>query len=161
MIRKICNIISILLLVVLLALSVVLVVPKWIGCKTLAVLSGSMEPEIPVGSLIIIQDTEPLELEVGDIATYSMGSSMVTHRVVENHTQEQYLIFQGDANKTADASPIAYAQIEGKVWFHLPWIGYLSIYAKTPLGIAAVSGVLFLLLLVHFLPDITCEKKFA
>jgi signal peptidase len=43
--------------------------------------------------------------------------------------------------------------------FHIPYLGYISIYAKTPLGIAVVCGVLIVLILLNFIPDILEEDK--
>lgn len=155
MVRKVCDIVSIVLIMVLLFLAVILIVPKFLGCETLAVISGSMHPKIPVGSIVIVREEDPAELGIGDIATYRMNDhTFVTHRVLENHVDTQYIIFKGDANEAADANPIAYADVEGKVLFHFPMIGYLSIYMKTPLGIAAVCGIVFVLLLLAFLPEI-------
>lgn len=155
MLRKICDILSALLMLLLAVLAVILIAPQLLGCKTLAVLSGSMEPEIPVGSVVIVKKEEPSALQIGDIATYRMNdNTMVTHRVLENHTEEQYLIFKGDANDVPDANPISYSDVEGSVFLHFPWIGYISIYIKTPLGIAAVCGVVFVMVLLVFLPSI-------
>ena len=72
---------------------------------------------------------------------------------------EKYPKFQGDANNIADAAPVAWQQIIGVYAFHIPYLGYISIYAKTPLGIAVVCGVLIVLILLNFIPDILEEDK--
>ena len=89
------------------------------------------------------------------MVTYRLSAdTMVTHRVVENDTESGCLIMQGDANETPDASPVLYSNVVGKAAWHLPLLGYLSIYIKTPLGIAAICGVLVVLILLTFLPEI-------
>ena len=122
---KICGLLSTLILLVLLALAVILVVPAVLGYTELAVLTGSMEPTLPVGSLIYIQETDPAQLQVGDVVTYQLeGDTMVTHRVVENTPAENYLVTQGDANQDPDGE-ITYDRIMGKMAFHLPYLGYI------------------------------------
>ena len=46
------------------------------------IVSGSMEPELPVGSLCFI-DCQQKESETGDIISYKAGDSVITHRVIE------------------------------------------------------------------------------
>lgn len=160
MLRKICDLLTTILIIVLLIVAIILVGPTLVGGKTLAVLSGSMEPEIPVGSIVIVMDEEASNLQFGDIATYRMnGDTMVTHRVLENNIEEKYLIFKGDANDVPDANPILYSDVEGKVLFHLPLLGYLSIYIRTPLGVTAGCGVIFLFIVLAFLPDVFEKEK--
>lgn len=160
MLKKICGFLSTILLLILLALAAVLVLPKVLGMETMAVISGSMEPEIPVGSVVIVGKTEPADLQPGDIITYRIDEeTRVTHRVVSNDTAKQEIITKGDANEGNDASPVVYANVVGKEIFHLPYAGYISIYARTPLGIGAVCGLVAVILLLTFLPDIFSEEE--
>lgn len=54
------------------------------GVEVYAVLSGSMEPEYPTGSLIYVKDVPLEELEVNDVITFRMGgNTTATHRIVE------------------------------------------------------------------------------
>ena len=69
------------------------------------------------------------------------------------------LITQGDANDAVDNSPVSSEQIVGKAHFNLPLIGYISIYAKTPLGIGVICGVLVVIILLNFLPEIFSEDE--
>ena len=160
MLKKICGFLSTILLLVLLALAAVLILPKVFGMETMAVISGSMEPEIPVGSIVCVKETEPSRIQPGDIITYRIGEdTRVTHRVVSNDTTKQEIITKGDANDASDASPVVYADVVGKEVFHLPYVGYISIYARTPLGIGAVCGLVAVILLLTFLPDIFSEEE--
>lgn len=162
MFRKICSILTTIIILVLAILAIVLIAPRFMGYQTLAVLSGSMEPEIPVGSIVFTKQADASQLTAGDVVTYRLGGdTMVTHRVVENDTEAGQLIMQGDANEAVDASPVLYSNVVGKVALHLPLLGYLSIYIKTPLGIAVICGVLIVLILLTFLPEILSpdEKK--
>lgn len=162
MLKRICNFLTTILILILLVLAIILIAPRLLGYQSLAVLSGSMEPQIPVGSLVFAKETEPSALEVGDVITYRLsGSTLVTHRVIENDTVSGQLITQGDANDVADSNPVEYQNVVGKVTMHLPWLGYLSIYIKTPLGIAGACGFLVILIILVYLPEIFApeEKK--
>ena len=158
--RTICSIISDGILIILGVIAAALLLPMLFGNRTLAVLSGSMEPKIPVGAAVYVQECSPYALEVGDIITYQMGSStLVTHRIVNIDEETQEITPQGDANHAPDSAPVAFASVVGKVVFWIPLLGYLSIYIKTPLGIAVGCGILIVLILLNFLPDILTEEE--
>lgn len=160
MLKKICGFLSTILLIVLFALAVLLIGPNLLGMKSLAVLSGSMEPKIPVGSIVYIDDVEPETLQKDDVITYSIGGgTMVTHRVVEVDTTNQTITTKGDANEVQDANPIAFSQVVGKMKMHVPYLGYISIYIRTPLGIAAACGLLIIVVLLTFLPEIFKKEE--
>lgn len=160
MLKKACNFLTTILILILLVLAIILIAPRLLGYQSLAVLSGSMEPEIPVGSLVFAKETEPSALEVGDVITYKLsGTTLVTHRVIENDTVSGQLITQGDANDVADSNPVEYQNVVGKVTMHLPWLGYLSIYIKTPLGIAGICGFFVILIVLVYLPEIFAPAK--
>ena len=158
--KKICSILSTLIIAVFAVVALLLVVPMIFGCKNMAVLSGSMEPNIPVGSVVFVKETPMENIEAGDVITYRLsGNTMVTHRVVSIDTQNQQLITKGDANDVEDGSPVAFSQVVGKELFHAPLLGYLSIYIKTPIGILAVCGILIVLILLNFLPGVLGEEE--
>lgn len=159
--KKVCGILEGIIIVLLALVAAILLLPKLFGVQTLAVISGSMEPNIPVGSIVFTKEAEePEQLEEGDIITYSLGSgTYVTHRITENHVDAHEVITKGDANETEDANPVSYEQIVGTCLFHLPLLGYISIYAKTPVGIIAICGVVIVLILLNFLPDIFAKEK--
>lgn len=160
MLKKICGFLSTILLIVLFALAVLLIGPNLLGMKSLAVLSGSMEPKIPVGSIVYIDDVEPETLQKDDVITYSIGGgTMVTHRVVEVDTTNQTITTKGDANEVQDANPVAFSQVVGKMKMHVPYLGYISIYIRTPLGIAAACGLLIIVVLLTFLPEIFKKEE--
>ena len=154
MLRKICSFLSTIIMVVLLALAAVLVVPVLMGYTELAVLTGSMQPTIPVGSLIYVKEVEPSALQVGDVVTYQLeGDTMVTHRVISNDPSRSVVVTQGDANQDPDGE-IAYDRIVGKMDFHIPYLGYISMNIRTKTGILAICGTLIVIILLSFLPEI-------
>lgn len=162
MLKKVCGILSSLLLIILALVAAALIVPHFFGYQTMAVLSGSMEPNIGVGSIAYVKEAPFDELKVGDVISFHMGSdTVVTHRIKDVDQENQLITTKGDANEVQDAEPVAAPSIIGKVGFHIPLMGYISIYAKTPLGIAGICAVFIVLILLVFLPEIfgKDEKK--
>ena len=92
------------------------------GCSVFHVVSGSMEPEIPVHSLLICKKTPIERIQVGDIVCFKslnpkLLGSVVTHRVVSINTDQgkTKLETKGDANLTADVEWVDEANLIGKV----------------------------------------------
>lgn len=155
MAKKICNVLSAILLVILAAVALLLIVPKVMGMQEMAVLTGSMSPGIPVGSIVYVKEMDASALRVGDVVTYKLtDSTYVTHRIAAIDTAGGTVTTKGDANDSEDATPVPYANILGRMVFHVPYLGYVSIYAKTPIGLAALCGVAIIVLLLFFLPDL-------
>ena len=154
-VKKICNFLSTIVLIVLLAAAAVILVPMLLGYKEMAVLSGSMEPAIPVGGLVYVKPVEASELEVGDVCTYylSDGETFVTHRVMSIDPENQTLVTQGDANEDPDGD-IQFSQVYGKAEFHLPYLGFAIQNIRTPVGIMTICGVVMLVILLNFIPAI-------
>lgn len=139
-------------LLVCLALSL----PRFAGIQSYVVVSGSMEPAIPVGSLVFAKAVEPATLQKGDVIVFYSteaaspsggggvnGAVPITHRVVENNTETGEVITKGDANESADMSPAAYVNIVGKVFTHVPGLGYLAAPLATLKG--KIATVLIIL----------------
>jgi len=99
------------------------------GYAVLEVVSGSMEPTIHVGDLIIIHTNEE-KYEVGDIITfYDVDGSFVTHRIIS--IENGQMITQGDNNNSPD-SPTDMKQIVGKYIFKITGLGILFKALKSP-----------------------------
>ncbi|HEY5320315.1 MAG TPA: signal peptidase I, partial [Galbitalea sp.] len=117
-------------LVLLLAL-VTIAVPKIAGATPLTILTISMEPKLPPGTLIVVR-SEPLKnIRIGDVMTYQIRSgdpAVISHRVVAiNHSSTGTLTFvtKGDNNSVADPVVIE-KQVRGVVWYSVPYIGWVS-----------------------------------
>ena len=120
--------------------------PMIFGWGSAAVLSGSMEPALPVGSLLFIHREETYE--IGAIVTYEEeNGSLVTHRLISLENGEA--VTKGDANNTGD-TPFAASQIRGEVKAVLPGVGSVLLWLKTPPGLCTILLVGVLLLLAGF-----------
>lgn len=160
MLKKICGFLSGVILLVLAVLAGILIIPKLMGYEEMAVLTGSMEPKYPVGSLIYVKEENPENLKVGDVITYRLSEdTVVTHRIVEINKEEQTVTTKGDANSNNDGNPIPYSGIVGKAHFSIPYLGFVSMNIKTPKGIIAICAVLIAIILLTFLPEIFSPEE--
>lgn len=109
-----------------------IVVPAATGATPLTVLTGSMTPAYPPGTLIIIKPIDAKDIRIGDPITYQIESgkpAVVTHRVVSVTTaSDGKRTFQtkGDANSAIDEKAVIPDQIRGKVWYAIPYLGYVN-----------------------------------
>jgi signal peptidase len=121
-----------LLLAVIGVAMVVIVVPKATGSVPLTVLTQSMEPTLPPGTLLVVRPTPVEDVHVGDVVTYQMESgrpAVVSHRVVSIATASdgtRSFVLKGDANAVADPAPVIPAQVRGVVWYSVPGIGWVN-----------------------------------
>lgn len=110
----------------------VVVVPRLTGAVPLTVLTSSMEPAYPPGTLVIVRPVDPDDVRIGDVITYQLESGrpeVVTHRVVAVTTDtsgERTFRAQGDNNAQPDPAPVVAGQIQGAVWYAVPWIGWVA-----------------------------------
>lgn len=123
------------------------------GLKPQIVVSGSMEPTIPTGSLLMAKEVSAADIEVGDIVTLQRpnNAGLVTHRVtsVEQQHTNWEITMRGDANAADDPQPYTVRTV-GKVVATIPGVGYLAGIFRTPFGITGIA-VFGIALLVTFL----------
>lgn len=110
--------------------------------RLFAVQTGSMEPAISKGSLIVVKPAD--KYQKGDIVTFKTSPeaniknprSLVTHRIVEEREVkgETVYVTKGDANQSADMENWPQSAVLGKVIYSIPYLGYPAAYAKTPIG---------------------------
>ncbi len=123
-----------------------------LGLRPAVVVSGSMEPELPIGSLILSRTVDASGIEPGAVVTVPRGDGhgLVTHRVVSVDPLDgglASLVLRGDANDTDD--PVPYLVREaGLHVVTLPWLGCLALALRTPAGLGAVLAVLAFVLLL-------------
>lgn len=130
-IPALCNLFGILILLSVILSCLPLTVPRLMGYEIYDVVSGSMEPEIPVGSVVYVEKAVPEDIVEGDIIAFLSGLSVITHRVVENRLVEGEFVTKGDANAAEDISAVPYTNLVGKVKYHFPIVGHLmSVYTS-------------------------------
>lgn len=141
-------------------LASVLPIPGQIEIKI--VKSGSMEPTIKTGGLVIIQPQATYG--VGDVITFGEDTKTeipTTHRILEARTEggQTFFVTKGDANEERDANEVSSREVIGSVLFSIPYAGYIVDFAKQPLGFALMIGVPAGLIILHELLGIIGEFK--
>lgn len=162
-IKKIWNVLSVVLISVIVILAILLVGARLIGLQVYTVLSGSMEPTYRTGSLIYVKTIDPGEVEVGQAITFVLDKDLrvATHRVIEIDAENRQFYTKGDANAAADGSPVSFENLLGTPVFTIPVLGYFANYIQNPPGLYIAIAVAAVLLLLVFLPDLLKrpEKK--
>lgn len=159
-VKKVWNIVTTVLVVVVVLLAVALVGVRVVGLQTYAVVSGSMEPDYPVGSLLYVKSVDYKQLEVGDVITFMIDEDTVaTHRIIEiipDDEDPEVLRFRtkGDNNQVEDGTPVHYKNIIGTPVFCIPKLGYFANYIQNPPGMYLAIGGAAILLILVFLPDL-------
>ena len=151
-IKRIIEIIKDLLIIILVFILMNVVYSKFIlkeyptklfGNALLIVTTGSMEPTIKSGELIIIREKE--KYEIGDIVTYKDNEGfLITHRIVKK--DNKHIITKGDANNVNDEKSTL-EKIEGKVIYHSKILGKFVLYWLKPLVFVYVVIILIITLL--------------
>jgi len=110
----------------------VIVIPAVSGSTPMTILTQSMIPTYPPGTLVIVKPIDPQQVRIGDALTYQIESGkpeVVTHRVISIDTSSNGDITyttKGDNNALADEKPVMPVQIKGTVWYSVPFIGYVN-----------------------------------
>lgn len=169
-IKKIWDVTSSVLVGVVVIFAVLLICVRLFGIQVYSVISGSMEPEYPVGALIYVKEVKPSEVEVGDVITFVLSNETpATHRVIAIDKDAQLFYTQGDANYQINEEtsekvymedpPVHFNNLIGKPVFKIPVLGYIAYYIQHPPGmyIAIAAGAILLILV--FLPDLFKSEK--
>ena len=122
-------------------LLIISVLPITGNFKVLTVLSGSMEPVIKTGSVVIVKPVDNYKIE--DIITFTNSKKpgeSITHRIYDMKVNEGRIsyITKGDANNAPDQREVSEREVVGKVLFSIPYLGYAVDFAQKPLGFAFI-----------------------
>lgn len=136
--------------------SLMIAAPLVLGYKPVVVLSPSMVPDYPVGSITYYKAVTPESIQVGDAITFKFGdNSLATHRVVEKDEANRAFTTKGDNNTTPDPSPVSYDEVVGKTMaFALPYAGFV---AREITGKWYIVGGLAVILLIDMM--LPAKKK--
>lgn len=144
--RRISSIVTALLTLLIILLIVILGVQAYnrfiahdetanvFGYNHRTVLTGSMEPTLPVGSMTFTKEQD--QYAVDDIVMFIEDGEVITHRIIEKDGDA--FITKGDANNTPDETEIKKEQIMGSVVMTIPYIGYLYIWLISPIGMGCL-----------------------
>ncbi|HUS22982.1 MAG TPA: signal peptidase I [Aeromicrobium sp.] len=127
------------------AISLAVLIPRIGGATPYVILTGSMSPEMPPGTLVVVRPTDPGDIKVGSVITYQLKSGrpeVVTHRVITvgaGMRGEPVYQTRGDANRIPDEKPVRAVQVRGVRWYAVPYLGYLT--TKITPGVRTVATI--------------------
>lgn len=158
----ICSALGTAMLIILVVICIPLTVPRMMGYEIYSVISGSMEPALPVGSLVYIGKEDPKNIEQDEVIAFygaKDSNAIITHRVVENRVVMGELITKGDANKTNDMNPIPYGNFIGKVEFSFPLLGYVAQMITSVEGKIIAGAVILVALVLQILASVIEKRR--
>ena len=115
-----------------LAALILVVIPMATGSQTYSVLTSSMAPKYAPGTFLVVKPIPFNELSVGDIITYQIDSgapAVISHRITSVSTEqsgETVYTTKGDNNDVDDALPVRQVQIKGKLFYAVPYVGFVA-----------------------------------
>ena len=166
MMRRLTDYIGFIVAGIIMIVAVLIYSAPHFGWRVDSVLSGSMEPELRVGSLVVIQPVYPADIEVGDIIMFrqtSIAEDPVTHRVIEI-VRNSPLSFKtkGDANVRPDPFSVPASKVIGKMYFHISTLGYVTIFLQTVVGFVfciIIPGITIIALYIFNVKQAIKEAK--
>jgi signal peptidase len=165
MFKKITNVIYYTVLGAILFIALLIIVstfPITGNVKLLSVLSGSMEPTIHTGSVVVIKPES--SYKVGDVITFGKNTKTdvpTTHRIAEMKIISGEAVYKtkGDANNGEDSTETPQKEIIGKVLFSIPYLGYIVDFVKKPVGLMLVIVIPAVIIVYDELRKIATEVK--
>lgn len=167
--NKLLKAVSTILVILMVIIAMLMVGVRLFGLQVYTVLSGSMEPEYPVGSLVYVMEVDTSTLELRDVITFKLSEeTTATHRIIdivpdENDPQKVRYQTKGDNNDMIDGTLVEPSNVIGKAIFKLPYMGYLAMFLGTKQGrfaaIAACAAMLLITLLSELLNEAVKEKQ--
>lgn len=124
--------------------------PHLFGYRMLRVATDSMEPELKVGSIILVKTTDPAELQKGDVITYHcekgpLAGQLITHQIAYEPYEKDgtyYFTTRGIKAGAPDDAEIDDEQIVGKVLYKIPILGSLYDFFSSKLGLFAIIALI-------------------
>lgn len=119
--------------------------PSFLGVKTYVIISGSMEPNIEIGDIVVGKAEE--NLDIGDVISYRKGQSVITHRITQINKNENGEIeyrTQGDNNNVEDEESIKPSNIEGKVIKIVPKLGKVTLILQNKVIIIFIFIIFYI-----------------
>lgn len=134
-------------------------IPQFLGVHEFNVMTGSMTPTYPIGTLVFAVPCDASQIAVGDVVSCVMNENLdvITHRVVVNDTAARTITTRGDTNNSDDA-PVLYENVLGVVRFSIPVLGGVVDYFTGSMqgrivGIVLLACIVVLTLLAEAIYD--------
>lgn len=128
--------------------------PLALGQRPYTVLTGSMEPAIGAGDIIVVERISPSEASSGEVVTFSdpaKSGRLITHRVRSSRRRGGQIDFvtKGDANNTVERWRVPADGVISRVRYRVPEVGRLALLTRSREGLVLVVLLPLLLLAIH------------
>ena len=155
------KIFSVSILVLMISLAVMLIGFRLVGFTPYSILSPSMTPKYPVGSLVYIKEVDTKDLKIGDDISFVFDEKLtvVTHQIVDIDQKAELFTTKGLANDSNDAKPVYFENIIGKVSFCIPLLGFISNFITSPLGLIISIAVILMWAIVIYIMEMKKNNK--
>jgi len=132
------------------ALSLSLLVLRFVGLSSYVVMGGAMEPMLPIGSLVVVAPFPSDAVRVGDLVTVTLPDRTLTHRVVaiEQGDNGELFTLRGDAAASPEPVRVQPSPVVGRPWVAIPTLGYAVTYVEAyspPIFLGLIIWILFVL----------------
>ena len=119
--------------------------PSIFGRKAFVIISGSMIPEIQIGDVALVKETD--SFRVGDIIAFRRNSSVIVHRIAKEMVVNGNLMYQtkGDNNNIADTELVDISTIEGVYFGKIPFVGKIIMWMYNNLSMVIVIMIIILI----------------
>jgi signal peptidase len=161
--RKTWKIIKIIIYVAIITSSLFIIATSLnvFGFQAFIVKSGSMEPDIHTGSVVV--DHISTDYKLKDVITFKISGSKdtVTHRIVKINQKTGVTSYQvkGDANQTSDPDPVLKTNVVGSVLFSIPLLGFLIAFIRSVPGLIIFIAIPALIIISEEISNIKSEVK--
>jgi signal peptidase len=138
MTKKIANYFGLTVVIVLMVVAMITFIAPRFGWRVDVVLSGSMEPQIHVGSVVVSRPLDIGSVNAGDIITFRspLNGEFTTHRVISvENSPSLFFRTKGDTNEDADPFIVGHQSVVGRVCFNVAYLGYIIQLIKSRLGL--------------------------
>lgn len=162
--RRVVGIAGTALLVILVGFALLTHLAPLTGRELFIIIGGSMEPAIPIGSLVVTSPTDAATVVAGDVLTIRADSGVaVTHRVrsVVDAPAGRLFTLKGDANDSPDDGLVPADAIVGAADLYVPYAGYARAFLSSGLGLVATLSMLGTLFLTYLLLTLLAPKNGA
>jgi signal peptidase len=160
MVRKIFNVFTTIVLILLVALVVFIFItrlsgntPSIFGYHVFRVQTDSMVPTLNVGDIILVKETSAEDIHNGDIVTYrclygNLAGQTITHRVAQEpevRNGQYYYVTKGDKAGAVLDDEISYDQVEGKYVKTVPYLDKMFSFFLSPAGLITFIALIVVL----------------
>lgn len=157
--KKIMSIIQGILIGIGVLVVLLFLIPWVIGIKPFVVLSGSMHPELPVGTVVYANTyVKPEEIKAGEVIVFKLDKTYVAHRAI-GINEDNTFTTKGDANETEDVAPVKFDSYVGKAVFSIPYLGYALQLVQTSTGKFILLSIIGLNIVFFIFSNDDKDKK--